>query len=93
MLQLLLGASLALLPITGPLRDRRRRTSPASTGRCAAHRQLCGLRRCRRHLIAPTIVLAVGPLAQITSMVRSSMLDELGKPYVAFSQAVGMPSF
>jgi len=38
-------------------------------------------------------VLAVGPLAQITSMVRSMMLDELGKPYVSFSQAVGMPSF
>ena len=45
------------------------------------------------HLVAPTIVLAVGPLAQITSMIRSSMLDELGKPYVAYSSAVGMPRF
>jgi len=94
MLQLLLGAALALVPITGRL------TGPPPqdvTGLYLVDALLTGNFKAfgdaARHLIAPTIVLAVGPLAQITSMVRSSMLDELGKPYVAFSQAVGMPRF
>jgi peptide/nickel transport system permease protein len=38
-------------------------------------------------------VLALGPLAQVTSMIRSSMLDELARPYVSFSRAIGMPRF
>jgi peptide/nickel transport system permease protein len=94
MMQLLLGASLALLPITGRIAG----PPPQDvTGLYLVDALLTGnfaaFADAGRHLIAPTIVLAVGPLAQITSMVRSSMLDELGKPYVAFSQAVGMPRF
>lgn len=94
MLQLVLGAALAWVPITGRLTG----PPPADvTGLYLIDALLAGnfkaFGEAARHLIAPTIVLAVGPLAQITSMVRSSMLDELGKPYVAFSQAVGMPRF
>jgi peptide/nickel transport system permease protein len=94
MLQLLLGAALALLPITGRLLG----PPPQHiTGLYLLDSLLTGnfsaFGDTFRHLIAPTIVLAVGPLAQITSMVRSTMLDELAKPYVAFSQAVGMPAF
>ncbi|WP_422001610.1 ABC transporter permease [Reyranella sp.] len=94
MLQLLLGASLALLPITGRL------TGPPPThitGLYLVDSLLTGNGQAFWdafvHLVAPTIVLAVGPLAQITSMIRSSMLDELGKPYVGYSSAVGMPRF
>src|SRR5260370_19185109 len=94
MLQLLLGASLALLPITGRIAG----PPPQDvTGLYLVDALLTGnfaaFADAGRHLLSPTIVRASGPLAQITSMVRSSMLDELGKPYVAFSQAVGMPSF
>lgn len=94
MLQLVLGASLSLLPITGRL------TGPppqAITGLYLVDALLTGnftaFGDAFHHLIAPTVVLAVGPLAQIASMVRSSMLDELAKPYVGYSQAVGMPRF
>jgi peptide/nickel transport system permease protein len=94
MLQLLLGAALSLLPITGRL------SGPPPThltGLFLVDSLLTGnlsaFGDALRHLIAPTVVLAVGPLAQITSMVRSTMLDELSKPYVSFSQAVGMPRF
>jgi peptide/nickel transport system permease protein len=94
MLQLLLGAALALLPITGRLSG----PPPAHiTGLYLLDALLTGNGQAfgdaLRHLISPTLVMAVGPLAQITSMVRSAMLDELGKPYVSYSQAVGMPRF
>jgi len=94
MLQLLLGAALALLPITGRLSG----PPPTQiTGLYLVDALLTGnvsaFVDAFRHLVSPTIVMAVGPLAQITSMVRSTMLDELDKPYVSFSRAVGMPRF
>jgi len=94
MLQLLLGAALALVPITG------RMSGPPPehfTGLYLVDALLTGnlsaFGDALHHLIAPTLVMAVGPLAQITSMVRSTMLDELAKPYVSYNRAVGMPSF
>jgi peptide/nickel transport system permease protein len=94
MLQLLFGAALALLPITGRI------TGPSPThitGLYLVDSLLTGNRGAfddsLHHLVAPTIVLALGPLAQVTSMIRSSMLDELARPYVSFSRAIGMPRF
>lgn len=94
MLQLLLGAALALLPITGRL------SGPPPehiTGLYLVDSLLTGNASAFwdafRHLLAPMFVLALGPLAQVTSMIRSSMLDELSRPYVSFSHAIGMPNF
>jgi peptide/nickel transport system permease protein len=42
------------------------------------------------HLILPTIVLAVGTLAQLVRYTRSSMLEVLGQDYVRTARAKGL---
>lgn len=92
MLQLALGAMLSLVPITGRIDG-----PPPSpiTGMMTFDALLTGnwtaFRDAFSHVVTPVIVLASGPLAQITRMTRSTMLDELGKSYVAFARATGMP--
>lgn len=44
-----------------------------------------------QHLILPALTLAARPLGRISQVVRSAMLDELSKPYVAAARAKGLP--
>ena len=43
------------------------------------------------HLVLPALTLAARPLGRISQVVRSTMLDELAKPYVAAARAKGVP--
>ncbi|EPX80358.1 ABC transporter permease [Salipiger mucosus] len=91
MLQLFLGLTLSLLPITGRLDG----PPPMQitglylfdslvTGNFAAFRDALA------HIMAPAIVLASGPLATITRMIRANMIDERAKPYSELAEALGM---
>ena len=42
------------------------------------------------HIISPAFVLSLSPLANVTRLVRASMIDELQKDYAQISQARGM---
>ena len=42
------------------------------------------------HIISPAFVLSLSPLANVTRLVRASMIDELSKDYAQISQARGM---
>ena len=42
-----------------------------------------------QHLILPALTLAARPLGRISQVVRSAMLDELSKPYIAAARAKG----
>jgi ABC-type dipeptide/oligopeptide/nickel transport system permease component len=44
-----------------------------------------------RNLIMPTITLALEPIARLTRLLRSSVLEELGSDYVTFHRMKGMP--
>ncbi len=94
MLQLCFGSWLLLLPVTG------RFSGPPVAGATGfllidtlLHLNFAGFKNALYHIIMPASVLALGPLANIARLVRASMIDELGKPYVALSRAIGMPSF
>lgn len=43
-----------------------------------------------QHLILPALTLAARPLGRIAQVVRSSMLDELAKPYIIAARAKGV---
>lgn len=45
------------------------------------------------HLILPALTLAARPVGRISQVVRSAMLDELSKPYVAAARAKGVPEW
>lgn len=94
MLQLWLGLSLSLLPITG------RASVPMPetiTGFLTIDSlfalDLTAFNNALRHLISPALVLAAGPLATIMRMVRANMIDELEKPYPELAKALGMHPF
>ena len=42
------------------------------------------------HLVLPALTLAMRPMGRIAQVVRSSMLDELAKPYVVAARAKGV---
>lgn len=44
-----------------------------------------------KHLILPSIAIAMGSLAQETRITRSSMADNLTKDYIASARALGVP--
>jgi len=94
MLQLVFGAWLALLPITGRL------SGPPPTDLTGFYLldsmltfNLAAFWDATRHILAPALVLALGPMTNIARMVRSAMLDELAKPYPALSRAIGIHPF
>jgi peptide/nickel transport system permease protein len=43
-----------------------------------------------RHLILPAVTTAMGPAAVITRIVRSSLIDALGRPHVRVARAKGL---
>lgn len=43
------------------------------------------------HLILPAITLALGAIAGLTRLLRSSMIEELGSDYIAFLRMKGLP--
>jgi peptide/nickel transport system permease protein len=47
--------------------------------------------RALHHLVLPAVALATIPLAVITRMTRSAMLEELGRDYVTTARAKGLP--
>lgn len=43
-----------------------------------------------RHLVLPTVTTALGPAAIITRLVRSSVLEAMGRPHVRVARAKGL---
>ncbi|MEM7023662.1 MAG: ABC transporter permease [Pseudomonadota bacterium] len=43
------------------------------------------------HIVLPALALSLRPIGRITQIARSSMLDELAKPYVAAARGRGIP--
>lgn len=94
MAQLVLGSFLALLPITGRISG----APPMSITGFYLVDSLLSLNFAAfgdsfRHILAPALVLAVGPLANIARLIRANMIDELSKSYPALGQALGMHPF
>ena len=46
-----------------------------------------------RHLILPTLVLGIRPLAIVTQLTRSSLLDVLSQDHIRTARAMGLPEF
>ncbi len=94
MLQLVFGLALAMLPITNRISVAE---PPRVTGFLIIDSLLAwdmtALGNSITHLIAPALVLALGPLATIMRMIRANMIDELGKPYPELAHALGMHPF
>ncbi|GAB5377619.1 MAG: ABC transporter permease [Acuticoccus sp.] len=44
------------------------------------------------HLVLPAVTLGLAPLARLTMLTRSAVIDELNKPYVRTARAKGMPA-
>jgi peptide/nickel transport system permease protein len=94
MLQLMLAVSLDLLPIGGrfPAAYRGPRTV---TGFYTIDFLLAGdwagVLISFQHLLLPALCLAVGSVASITRITRTSVLDVLGKDFIRTSRAMGLP--
>jgi peptide/nickel transport system permease protein len=54
---------------------------------------LPALKASLKHLILPAITLSAGPLAVMTRVVRSSMVEVMKKDYVTFARAKGVREF
>lgn len=46
-----------------------------------------------KHLVLPAVALGAGPCAVLTRVVRSEMLEILGKDYVTFARVKGVPEW
>lgn len=94
MLQLMLAVSLDLLPIGGrfPASFKGPRTV---TGFYTIDFLLMGdwegVLIALRHLMLPALCLAVGAIASITRITRTSVLDVLGRDYIRTGRAMGLP--
>ena len=44
-----------------------------------------------KHILLPAITLSLSPLAQITRLIRASMIEQLRKDYTVVSRIIGMP--
>jgi peptide/nickel transport system permease protein len=91
MLQLLFGYVLGFLPITGRISG----PPPDSITRLYLLDSLLTLNfqafwDALLHIILPAFVLSLGPLANITRLIRANMIDELGKDYINVSKAIGI---
>jgi peptide/nickel transport system permease protein len=94
MLQLLLAVSLDLLPIGGRF-PAAYKGPPTITGLYtldfALARDAEGVALALRHLLLPALCLAVGSVASITRITRTSVLDVLGRDFIRTSRAMGLP--
>lgn len=92
MFQIALAYTLGLLPVTGRI-----------SGNPPAHitglylldsllsRDLAAFMDSFKHILLPAITLSLSPLAQITRLIRASMIEELRKDYTIVSRTIGMP--
>lgn len=96
MLQLMLAVSLDLLPIGGRF-PAAYRGPRAVTGFYTIDFLLAGDWESAlislRHVLLPAICLAVGSVASITRITRTSVLDVLGKDFIRTSRAMGLPEY
>ena len=94
MLQLLLAVSLDLVPIGGRF-PAAYKGPPTITGfytlDFALARDMEGVGISLRHLLLPALCLAVGSVASITRITRTSVLDVLGRDFIRTSRAMGLP--
>jgi len=94
MLQLLLAVSLDLVPIGGRF-PAAYKGPPTITGfytlDFALARDMEGVGLSLRHLLLPALCLAVGSVASITRITRTSVLDVLGRDFIRTSRAMGLP--
>jgi peptide/nickel transport system permease protein len=94
MLQLLLAVSLDLLPIGGRF-PAAYKGPPVITGFYTLDfvlaRDMEGVALALLHLLLPALCLAVGSVASITRITRTSMLDVLGRDFIRTSRAMGLP--
>lgn len=94
MLQLLLAVSLDLVPIGGRF-PAAYKGPPTITGfytlDFALARDVEGVGLALRHLLLPAMCLAVGSVASITRITRTSVLDVLGRDFIRTSRAMGLP--
>lgn len=89
--QLILGYFLALLPLTGRITG----PSPSHiTGLFLLDSiltlNLKAFTHSLVHILGPAMVLSLSPLANVTRLVRASMIDELSKDYALVSRATGI---
>jgi peptide/nickel transport system permease protein len=93
MFQLIFGSLLALTPLTGRIGG-----SPPQyiTGFFLLDSLITlnwnTFKDCFIHIIGPAIILSLGPLANITRLIRANMIDESSKDYIIVSKATGMSS-
>ncbi|MFM8979142.1 MAG: ABC transporter permease [Planctomycetia bacterium] len=95
LLIVLFGVKLAWLPFTGWTAGEIGPGVPYRTGFLLLESLLRGewaaVGRALQHLLLPAAALATIPLAVITRMTRSAMLEELGRDYVTTARAKGLP--
>lgn len=91
MFQFIFGSILALTPLTGRIGG----TPPTDiTGFYLLDSLLTlnwgAFKDSLLHILGPAVILSLGPLANITRLIRANMIDEVSKDYIAVSQATGM---
>ena len=93
LLLILFGATLQWLPIGGTLANSV--TLHRLTGMSVLDSLLTGnvdaLRSSVQHLILPAVTLALFPMASISRMTRTTMVEELGADHVRTARAKGLP--
>jgi peptide/nickel transport system permease protein len=91
-LQLVFAMDLGWLPLQGRIKGF---PPPAVTGFMTIDAILAGrwdrLESALRHLTLPAITLAVPALATVVRFTRAGVLDTLGKPFVDYQHAIGIP--
>lgn len=91
MFQLIFGSLLALTPLTGRIGG----SSPEDiTGFFLLDSLLtlngAAFKDSLVHVIGPAVILSLGPLANITRLIRANMIDESTKDYIMVNKATGM---
>lgn len=91
-LQLVFAMDLGWLPLQGRIKGF---PPPAVTGFMTIDAIIAGrwdrLDSALRHLALPAITLAVPALATVVRFTRAGVLDTLGKPFVDYQNAIGIP--
>jgi peptide/nickel transport system permease protein len=92
MFQIALAYSLGLLPITGRISgDPPTHITGLYLLDSLVTRDFPAFMDSFRHILLPSITLSLSPLAQITRLIRASMIEQLRKDYTVVSRIIGMP--